>query len=229
MEQWVNWSFFKENYRFYAIFSHSYALSIFENANLARLWPVNENKSMNLVIKKGTVQFQNNPQLCYKTVFSLIDNINIAQNATILDVSKYSNGHKAICKLKIEQIDNCVLKSKKFAGEELKINLRVVYFDHHLIVLQWDVFNTTVIDFRMFLGYMLYHREVDTVKVSIYENRDLCFDRCYFLSFSVLLIFQIYVFISAGIWLSKDPVPGAMLPRCWNLTKCTRSMLKRWW
>jgi len=153
-----------------------YALSIFENANLARLWNTTANKSDNLRILHGTVQFQNNPQLCYKTVMNLLDSISIAQNATALDVSTYSNGHKAICEYTAEKHE--ALKTGYVLGEEIKLNLRVVYNQQGVMVLAWDAFNTTAIDHRMFLGYMLYNREVENPgQVSIYENRDVCFDR----------------------------------------------------
>ncbi|VDD92788.1 unnamed protein product [Enterobius vermicularis] len=77
-----------------SLYQNRFALAVFDNKNLVELFDTKDGKG--LVIEKGSVQFQNNPQLCYKEIRKLINYANL-QNSTI-DASPFSNGDQAICK-----------------------------------------------------------------------------------------------------------------------------------
>jgi len=44
-------------------------------------------------------------------------------------------------------------------------------------MLLWKEFNTSSMDHRMFLGYEIYYRVVQSVPVNIHEYRDACSDK----------------------------------------------------
>lgn len=44
------------------------------------------------------------------------------------------------------------------------------------VIVAWPEFNTTSMDYRMFLGYKLYYKAVDNQNVSILDDRDACHD-----------------------------------------------------
>uniref|UniRef100_A0A0K0DP50 Recep_L_domain domain-containing protein n=1 Tax=Angiostrongylus cantonensis TaxID=6313 RepID=A0A0K0DP50_ANGCA len=73
-----------------------YALSIFENSNLQKLFTP-ENR---LTIDNGSVQFQNNRMLCYFRIRELMIRLGREHEMAEEDqnLSYYSNGDKAICK-----------------------------------------------------------------------------------------------------------------------------------
>lgn len=134
-----------------------YALSVFENANLATLWTVNPGKLNNLVIERGQVQMLNNPQLCYQEIKSVLNGITLPHNVTEHDVSPGSNGNRAIC-------------------EEVRLKFNVSFTPNNIAEFHWERFNTTFMDQRMFLGYRIYFKETTSENASLYENRDMCLD-----------------------------------------------------
>ncbi|PIO56628.1 hypothetical protein TELCIR_21972, partial [Teladorsagia circumcincta] len=111
-----------------------YAMSIFENSNLQKLFPP-ENR---LVIDTGSVQFQNNRMLCYFRIKELMVKLGREHEMSEEDqsLSYYSNGDKAIC-------------------EESSFNLTVVEsaVSQTAFTLRWPALNTSDIDHRKFLGY----------------------------------------------------------------------------
>lgn len=86
------------NFVFDRFLTSRYAVSVFENVNLAQLWNFTREKDK-LQILHGTLQFHNNPQLCYQTIGELASVVNLKNNITEHDVSPNSNGNKAVCKL----------------------------------------------------------------------------------------------------------------------------------
>uniref|UniRef100_A0A0N5AQ89 receptor protein-tyrosine kinase n=1 Tax=Syphacia muris TaxID=451379 RepID=A0A0N5AQ89_9BILA len=77
-----------------SLYQNRFALAVFDNKNLVELLDTNDGKG--LIIENGTVQFQNNPQLCYEEIMKLVRYANL-QNSSI-DASPFSNGDQAICK-----------------------------------------------------------------------------------------------------------------------------------
>uniref|UniRef100_A0A915L7E4 receptor protein-tyrosine kinase n=1 Tax=Romanomermis culicivorax TaxID=13658 RepID=A0A915L7E4_ROMCU len=139
------------------LWNGKYALSVFENANLATLWTLNPHKSNNLVIERGQVQMLNNPQLCYQEIKNVINGITLPHNVTEYDVSPGSNGNRAIC-------------------EEVRLKFNVTFTPNNIAKFHWERFNTTSMDQRMFLGYRIYFKETTSENASLYENRDMCLD-----------------------------------------------------
>ncbi|RCN28620.1 hypothetical protein ANCCAN_25634, partial [Ancylostoma caninum] len=78
-----------------SLYRDKYAMSIFENSNLQKLFPP-ENR---LVIDTGSVQFQNNRMLCYFRIKELMTKLGREHEMSEEDqsLSYYSNGDKAIC------------------------------------------------------------------------------------------------------------------------------------
>lgn len=149
-----------------------YALSVFENQHLTQLWNFTEK----LKIGSGVVQFHNNPRLCHSTIMQLVDMVGLRKNITEQDVSRFSNGNKAVCKY----FTCCfgVFSNRcAFPGEELEITLKFITVEQEHVVLSWEEFNTSQMDHRMFLGYQLYYRQVDSENVNMFEGRDACHDR----------------------------------------------------
>ncbi|KRZ35241.1 Insulin receptor [Trichinella pseudospiralis] len=121
------------------LWNDKYALSVFENEHLSKLWNFTSGEEK-LHIENGKLQFHNNPNLCYRTIVELVEIV----------------GQKD--------------------SEELEIEIERRFVGPDTIVLRWDTFNTSMMDHRMFLGYQLYYRPVDSENVSIVENRDACHD-----------------------------------------------------
>ncbi|KRX56561.1 Insulin-like growth factor 1 receptor, partial [Trichinella sp. T9] len=121
------------------LWNDKYALSVFENEHLSKLWNFTAGEEK-LHIENGKLQFHNNPNLCYRTIVELVEIV----------------GQKD--------------------SEELEIEIERRFVGPDTIVLRWDTFNTSMMDHRMFLGYQLYYRPVDSENVSIVENRDACHD-----------------------------------------------------
>lgn len=72
-----------------------YALVLFENQNLRQLFNIQRQP---LRIVRGKVSMQNNRMLCYSKIDAFLGHIGQRESVTENDVSKYSNGDKAICK-----------------------------------------------------------------------------------------------------------------------------------
>ncbi|KAL1246301.1 Insulin-like peptide receptor [Trichinella spiralis] len=138
------------------LWNDKYALSVFENEHLSKLWNFTAGEEK-LHIENGKLQFHNNPNLCYRTIVELVEIVGQKDSLHEFDVSPMSNGNKAVC-------------------EELEIEIERRFVGPDTIVLRWDTFNTSMMDHRMFLGYQLYYRPVDSENVSIVENRDACHD-----------------------------------------------------
>lgn len=86
----------KLSYQLISLIFFRYALSVFENQNLAQLWNFTED----FKILHGTIQFHNNPRLCYQTIMDMAKSLGLLENTTEHDVSQFSNGNKAVCKSK---------------------------------------------------------------------------------------------------------------------------------
>ncbi|KRZ21899.1 Insulin receptor [Trichinella pseudospiralis] len=141
------------------LWNNKYALSVFENQHLSMLWDFDDTTTgtRQLRIENGRLQFHNNPHLCYKTIVDLAVQVGLGDSLQDLDVSPMSNGDKAVC-------------------EELELEIECRFVGSDLVVIQWDSWNTSMMDHRMFLGYQLYYRPVEAGNVSIAENRDACHD-----------------------------------------------------
>ncbi|TKR95039.1 hypothetical protein L596_009262 [Steinernema carpocapsae] len=72
------------------LYRDRYALAVFENQNL-------RNAFKPLSIKNGSIMFHNNRVLCYKRILEFQQKSDISAEITEIDVSKVSNGEKAIC------------------------------------------------------------------------------------------------------------------------------------
>uniref|UniRef100_A0A914Z837 Fibronectin type-III domain-containing protein n=1 Tax=Panagrolaimus superbus TaxID=310955 RepID=A0A914Z837_9BILA len=134
-----------------------YALSVMDLENLQQLFsPEVEQK---LQIRNGLVNFQNNNKLCYSRIIQFVKNINLKQNVTDNDISKFSNGDKAIC-------------------EEIPLPVSVIKNFTFGFTLKWSKFNTSDMDQRKFLGYIVYHKKVDRIdsKLQIDDDRSACGD-----------------------------------------------------
>nr|AID54910.1 insulin-like receptor [Haemonchus contortus] len=142
-----------------SLYRDKYAMSIFENSNLQKLFPP-ENR---LVIDTGSVQFQNNRMLCYFRIKELMVKLGREQEMSEEDqsLSYYSNGDKAIC-------------------EESSFNLTVVEsaVSQTAFTLRWPALNTSDIDHRKFLGYDILYKEVAWAdpNLSIDDDRSSCQD-----------------------------------------------------
>ncbi|KAK5976312.1 hypothetical protein GCK32_004451 [Trichostrongylus colubriformis] len=142
-----------------SLYRDKYAMSIFENSNLQKLFPP-ENR---LVIDTGSVQFQNNRMLCYFRIKELMVKLGREQEMAEEDqsLSYYSNGDKAIC-------------------EESSFNLTVVEsaVSQTAFTLRWPALNTSDIDHRKFLGYDILYKEVAWAdpNLSIDDDRSSCQD-----------------------------------------------------
>ncbi|CAJ0600209.1 unnamed protein product [Cylicocyclus nassatus] len=142
-----------------SLYRDKYALSIFENSNLQKLFPPDNN----LVIDTGSVQFQNNRMLCYFRIKDLMTKLGRQQELAEEDqsLSYYSNGDKAIC-------------------EESSFNLTVVdsAVSQTAFTLRWPALNTTDMDQRKFLGYDILYKEVEweDPNLSIDDDRSSCQD-----------------------------------------------------
>ncbi|KAK6028704.1 receptor L domain protein, partial [Ostertagia ostertagi] len=142
-----------------SLYRDKYALSIFENSNLQKLFPP-ENR---LVIDTGSVQFQNNRMLCYFRIKELMVKLGREHEMSEEDqsLSYYSNGDKAIC-------------------EESSFNLTVVEsaVSQTAFTLRWPALNTSDIDHRKFLGYDILYKEVAWAdpNLSIDDDRSSCQD-----------------------------------------------------
>ncbi|EYC15628.1 hypothetical protein Y032_0036g3259 [Ancylostoma ceylanicum] len=142
-----------------SLYRDKYAMSIFENSNLQKLFPP-ENR---LVIDTGSVQFQNNRMLCYFRIKELMTKLGREHEMSEEDqsLSYYSNGDKAIC-------------------EESSFNLTVVdsAVSQTAFTLRWPALNTSDIDQRKFLGYDILYKEVawEDPNLSIDDDRSSCQD-----------------------------------------------------
>uniref|UniRef100_A0AC35G3P7 Fibronectin type-III domain-containing protein n=1 Tax=Panagrolaimus sp. PS1159 TaxID=55785 RepID=A0AC35G3P7_9BILA len=134
-----------------------YALSVMELENLRQLFSPEVEKK--LKIKNGLVSFQNNNKLCYNRIMEFVSNIELDQNVTENDISKYSNGEKAIC-------------------EEVPLHIKIGYIAYFGFRIEWKKFDATDMDHRKFLGYLVYHKKVDKIdsKLQIDDDRSECGD-----------------------------------------------------
>lgn len=137
--------------------SDRYALTVFEMESLRQLFSPEVEKTIE--IKNGLVSFQNNPQLCPKKIMKFVSQVGLENNVTDNDISKYSNGDKAIC-------------------EEVPLEVKVMTSFHFGFTLSWKNFNTTDMDQRKFFGYLIYYKKVDKVDptMDIDDNRAACGD-----------------------------------------------------
>jgi hypothetical protein len=80
-----------------SLYHNMYALVVIENANLKQLFNIERQP---LKIMRGKVSLQNNGLLCYQRVVAFLNHVNLSSEITDDDVSKNSNGDRAICKSK---------------------------------------------------------------------------------------------------------------------------------
>ncbi|VDP09836.1 unnamed protein product [Soboliphyme baturini] len=138
------------------LWNGTYAIAIFENSHLSKLWKLDSGPEK-LQIEQGKLLFHNNPRLCYSVIMELADVVNLRNEIHEYDVSPISNGNEAVC-------------------EELNITFKCALVGRDTVVIELDKYNTTGMDQRMFLGYQLYYRPVETENISIFEDRDACHD-----------------------------------------------------
>ncbi|WKY00850.1 hypothetical protein Q1695_015122 [Nippostrongylus brasiliensis] len=142
-----------------SLYRDKYAMSIFENSNLQKLFPPDNR----LIIDTGSVQFQNNRMLCYSRIKELMMKLGREHELAEEDqsLSYYSNGDKAIC-------------------EDSSFNLTVVEsaVSQTAFTLRWPALNTSDIDHRKFLGYDILYKEVEweDPNLSIDDDRSSCQD-----------------------------------------------------
>jgi hypothetical protein len=157
--------------RLFYDFFFSYALAVFENSNLRQIFDIEKQP---LTIEKGSVQFQNNPMLCYHKIETLIDHLDLGANVTEIDVSQYSNGDKAICTVLPEIVNQLYAIC---LGDEMSFEVNITALNF-AFMLDWVAFNTSNMDHRKFLGYQVFYKKVDgpDPNLSIDDERSACAD-----------------------------------------------------
>lgn len=126
-----------------------YALIVFENENLRKLWDFDGNFSLS--IKNGTFSFHYNPQLCLSEISLLGVKTGLEKNYTNIDVSQYSNGDQSICVTNI-------------------LKMTVIEHNPTNVTISWEdskkLPNSSL--------YFLYWMEVGNSNISMYDGRDVC-------------------------------------------------------
>ena len=80
------------------LWRNNYSLVVFDNQNLRELFNL---KRQNITILRGKAQFQNNRMLCYNKIEAFLEHVNMLENVTDIDVSRYSNGDKAVRSVRV--------------------------------------------------------------------------------------------------------------------------------
>nr|CAD2140949.1 unnamed protein product [Meloidogyne enterolobii] len=151
------------------LWKNLYALVVFENQNLRQLFNVDEEHKIEIL--RGKISFQNNRMLCYDKIKNFIEHLgmkvctefgdenNKAKCVGESDVSPFSNGDKAIC-------------------DEIPLEVKIVSVYSYGFVITWTPFNTTDMDHRKFLGYMIFYKKVDKINLNmtIDDDRSACSD-----------------------------------------------------
>uniref|UniRef100_A0A914DG32 receptor protein-tyrosine kinase n=1 Tax=Acrobeloides nanus TaxID=290746 RepID=A0A914DG32_9BILA len=143
-----------------SLYHNTYALVVFENANLKQLFNIERQP---LHIMHGKVSLQNNGLLCYHRVEAFLNHVNLSSEITDNDVSKYSNGDKAIC-------------------NEIPLEVGLVDYNSNSFVLRWTPFVTIDMDHRKFLGYQVFYKKIDDKdldkidQMTIDDDRSVCSD-----------------------------------------------------
>ncbi|KAE9548241.1 hypothetical protein FO519_008549 [Halicephalobus sp. NKZ332] len=134
--------------------NNKYALVIEENPNLQELFNIEEQP---LKILNGSVSFQANKMLCMEKIEEFLRHI--GTDPAKADVSRFSNGDKAVC-------------------NEVLIEFTLTKVSSNMIHLRWPKFNTSNMDQEKFLGYQVFFKKVDYMgqKLSINEDRSACGD-----------------------------------------------------
>ncbi|CAI4230621.1 unnamed protein product [Auanema sp. JU1783] len=137
------------------LYREKYALAVFENPNLAKLFA----SEKNLTIERGYLQFHNNRMLCFRHITELMERMNRIKEMDESDQSKTSNGDKAIC-------------------DESSFDVYVDSVSYNSFGLKWRPYNTFDIDFRKFLGYEILYKEVtsNNTAITVDDDRSACSD-----------------------------------------------------
>ncbi|ULT98763.1 hypothetical protein L3Y34_000253 [Caenorhabditis briggsae] len=138
------------------LFLNKFAISVVENDNMRSLFE--DNREIVFGNKNATVQFHNNRMLCFELITDLTKMLGINKTHDD-DQSPNSNGDKAIC-----------------ATSLITVKLGAVSDDS--IHFSWAQLDLTDSDFRKFLGYELFYKEVDKIdpKMTIDDDRSACVD-----------------------------------------------------
>ncbi|PIC41159.1 hypothetical protein B9Z55_008677 [Caenorhabditis nigoni] len=139
-----------------SLFLGKFALSVVENDNMRSLFE--DNREIVFGNKNATVQFHNNRMLCFELITDLIKMLGINETSEF-DQSTNSNGDKAICATSL-----ITVKTGAVTDDSIKFS--------------WDRINLNDSDFRKFLGYELFYKEVDKIdpKMTIDDDRSACVD-----------------------------------------------------
>ena len=154
---------------------NKYSLTILENENLQKLFPVREDGSTVRVLRTdddgsesdGNAFIHYNARLCKEEIKSLIRNSGLedpGENSP--DISYATNGGKAIC-----------------GSRKLKVELQKV--DSNIALIQWENYKQTIKDVwqeanvRTLLGYKIHYREISEAtfraqNMTKYDGRDAC-------------------------------------------------------
>ncbi|RZC33456.1 insulin-like receptor, partial [Asbolus verrucosus] len=130
--------------------NQKYALFVFENQNLQRLWNFTDN--FNLTIQRGTIAFHDNPQLCLSEIEKLANLTGIG-NKSDIEMFKYSNGDKSACNPK-------------------DMNITITENNPTNVTLSWERLESE--DNDTVIGYTVYYVEATRGNVTTFANNDAC-------------------------------------------------------
>uniref|UniRef100_A0AC34Q5S6 Receptor protein-tyrosine kinase n=1 Tax=Panagrolaimus sp. JU765 TaxID=591449 RepID=A0AC34Q5S6_9BILA len=138
------------------LYHDRFALIVYENQNLRQLFHIEKRQ---ISILNGIVSFQNNRNLCFHKIAAFLQHVGLENNVTENDVSKYSNGDKAVC-------------------DEIPLEVEVLNVLQVGFIIRWKKFNTTDMDQRKFLGYQVFYKPVEKEDpdMSIDDDRSACAD-----------------------------------------------------
>uniref|UniRef100_A0A914Z2C1 receptor protein-tyrosine kinase n=1 Tax=Panagrolaimus superbus TaxID=310955 RepID=A0A914Z2C1_9BILA len=115
------------------LYNNRYALAVFEMENLRQLF--NTDIEQNIQIKNGLVSFQNNPKLCYNRIFQFITHVGLDKNVSDNDISKYSNGEKAICEEVPLHVEVTTVTNVFFVISWKKILIQQIWIKENFLVI----------------------------------------------------------------------------------------------
>ncbi|CAJ0942933.1 unnamed protein product, partial [Mesorhabditis belari] len=137
------------------LFRNKYSLIVFDNQSLRQLF----NPGQNITIEKGKFQIQNNRMLCFNRIHDFMKAVGKESEMDNDDQSPDTNGERAIC-------------------EESSLEVTVTEVLHNGFIIQWNPLNDSDSDYRKFLGYQVFYKEVHSVdhNMSIDDDRSACSD-----------------------------------------------------
>ncbi|EFA02828.2 insulin-like receptor isoform X1 [Tribolium castaneum] len=129
-----------------------YALYVFQNKNLEKLWDFDDN--FNLTIRHGSIQIHDNRFLCPSDIIRLEEIVGAkTDNDTI--IFRYSNGYNSVCNQK-------------------NMTVKILENNPTNVTLAWQRADSTT-DNEVTIGYTIYYVPVlEGNNITAFENKDEC-------------------------------------------------------